>query len=205
MAFEIKKFTSVNAQGYGEGLMNEWKYVTTDPETALGVGDYFKDVQKSLAVGDLIRVYFFSPDSGNGSYYQRSKVFCVRMSDGEGDHVAALGTSALDGQGVLKNISGGDAGTIPMSADYTVTAAYAILSGGVDSVGDANGITVKNGSTLLFSGSITSGTANGTVLALTKNGSASAASFKAASFAIANDGGAASAHGTVTVVLVSTL
>jgi hypothetical protein len=60
MAFEINKFTSVNAQGYGEGLMNEWKYVTTDPEAALGVGDYFKDVQKSLAVGDLIRVYFFS-------------------------------------------------------------------------------------------------------------------------------------------------
>jgi hypothetical protein len=205
MAFDIKKFTSVNAQGYGEELMNEWKYVTTDPEAALAVGDYFKDVQKSLAVGDLIRVYFFSPDSGNGSYYQRKKVFCVRMSDSEGEHVAVLGTSGLDGQGVLKNINGGDASSIVMSSDYTLTAAYAILSGGVDSVGDANAITVKNGSTLLFSGSIDSTTGDGTVLALTKNGSASAGSFKAASFAIASDGGAAEAHGTVTVVLVSTL
>ncbi|MDR0741952.1 MAG: hypothetical protein LBE98_00610 [Puniceicoccales bacterium] len=70
MAFDIKKFISVNAQGYGEGIMNEWKYVTTDPEAALGVGDYFKTVQKSLAVGDLIRVYFFSPDSGNGKWYR---------------------------------------------------------------------------------------------------------------------------------------
>lgn len=205
MAFEIKKFTSVNAQLYGEGLMNEWKYVTTDPEGALGVGDYFKDVQKSLAVGDLIRVYFFSPDSGNGSYYQRNKIFCVRMSDSEGEHVAALGTSALDGQGVLKNINGGDAGTIPMGADYTLTAAYGILNGGVDSVGDENTISVKNGSTLLFSGAIDSSISDGAVISLTKNGSASAGSFKAASFAIANDGGAAEAHGTVTVVLVSTI
>jgi hypothetical protein len=106
---------------------------------------------------------------------------------------------------VLKNVNGGDAGTIPMGADYTLTAAYAILSGGVDSVGDSNGITVKNGSTTLFSGSIDSTTADGAVIALTKNGSASAASFKAASFAILNDGGAAVAHGTVTVVLVSTI
>jgi hypothetical protein len=205
MAFDIKKFTSVNAQLYGEGIMNEWKYVTTDPEGALGVGDYFKAVQKSLAVGDLIRVYFFSPDSGNGSYYQRNKIFCVRMSDGEGEHVAALGTSSLDGQGVLKNINGGDAGTIPMAADHTLSGAYAILSGGVDSSGDENTISVKNGTTLLFSGSVDSTTADGAVISLTKNGSASAGSFKAASFAIANDGGAAEAHGTVTVVLVSTI
>jgi hypothetical protein len=182
MAFNIEKFTSVNGQGYGEGLMNEWKYVTTDPESAVMVGDYFNDVQKSLALGDLIRVYYFSPDGGNGSYYQRNKVFCIRMKDGEGNHVAALPTSALDGQGMLKNINGGDAGTIAMSADYTVTAAYAIVSGGVDSSGDSNTISVKNGSTVLFSGSIDNGVVDGTVLTLTKNGSASAGSFKASPF-----------------------
>jgi hypothetical protein len=103
---------------------------------------------------------------------------------------------------LLKNTNGGDAGVIVMSADYAVTAAYAIMSGGVDSDGDTNTITVKNGTITLFTAIMTNGTADGAVIGMTKNGSASAESFQASSFAIANDGAAAIAHGTVTIVLV---
>jgi hypothetical protein len=104
--------------------------------------------------------------------------------------------------GVVKNIPAGDAATITMATGVTVHAAYAILSGKVDSSGDSNVITVKNGATTLFSATINGDTADGSVLAMEKSGAA-AEHFDASEFGIENDGAAALAHGMVTVILLS--
>ena len=196
--FKRENFTSYNGQNRGDELINEWKYVTSDGVADVISADYFKDVQQLLAVGDIIHVYVVAAEevSGGASWYRMSYDVCVRSSE-EG-HVAALPIGELSGQGVLVNGTSGNTGTIGMGVGYTLYAAYCILSGKVSS--GSNAIAVKNGSTTLYSGSVTAATGDGAVIALTKNGSASAALFDAASFGI-SAGGAAAAAGTITVVL----
>jgi hypothetical protein len=201
--FNRKSFTSFNGQLFGSALINDWKYVTTDNAAVLSSADYFSEVQPLLSVGDVIHAYHVSTDQdGNAtSFVTDIGTLIVRTSDREGCHVAVLPKHDLDGQGVLKNSNVGDNITIAMSAAHTLTEAYCILSGAVDSDGDETTITVSNGATLLFSATMDNTIANGAAIKMTKNASASAASFSAASFAVSTDGGAANAHGTITVVL----
>jgi hypothetical protein len=205
MAFNREKFTSSLTQQYGKGMINEWRYITSDSGDAVASSDYFTDVQKSLAVGDIIETYYVQEDGdGNDtSFFRTRNLFCVRMSDDESGHIVALPISQLDGMGILKNTNGGDDGTIPMSDAHTVTKAYAILCGKVDSDGDSNTITVKNGATTLFTATIDGNTESGSLIAMEKNVDADEDLFSAESFDIENDGDANLAHGTVTVVLSS--
>jgi hypothetical protein len=203
MAFDRNKFLSVNGQPGGITTLNEWKYVTADGVDEMATADYFRDVQGSLAVGDIIHTFFIAEPAAGATtnWFRKKGTLCVRMSDSAGNHVSALPTSTLDGMGVVRNIPAGDASTIVMAAGLTVHTAYAILSGKVDSAGTNNVITVKNGATTLFSATINGNTADGSVLPMAK--SAAAALFDAPEFGIQNSGAAAHAHGIVTIVLLS--
>jgi hypothetical protein len=86
-----------------------------------------------------------------------------------------------------------------MNAGYTVSEAYCVLDGYVRT--GVNNITVANGATTVFSGTIAAGSVLGSVVALAKNTSASADKFSAASFSVNNSGSATDAGGTVVVVL----
>jgi hypothetical protein len=204
MAFNRNKFLSVNGQPGGITTLNEWKYVTADGVDEMATADYFRDVQGSLAVGDLIHTFLIAepPAGSNANWFCGKTMLCVRMSDSSGGHVAALPVSTLDGMGVVKNIPAGDATTIAMATGLTIYAAYAILTGGVDSAGGSNVITVKNGATTLFSATIDGNTADGSVIPMVKS-AAAAALFDANEFGVENSGAAAQAHGIVTVVLLS--
>jgi hypothetical protein len=204
--FNRKSFTSFNGQLFGSALINDWKYVTTDNAAALSAADYFSEVQPLLAVGDVIHAYHVSSDQdGNGTKFVTAiGTFIVRTSDREGSHVATLPKHDLDGHGVLANGNVGDNTTIAMSTAHTLTEAHCILSGAVDSAGDGATVTVSNGETLLFSATINNTIANGAVIKMAKDGDAEADDFSAASFAVSTDGGAANAHGIITVVLDAT-
>jgi hypothetical protein len=196
--FNRRNFTSYNGQERGSELLNEWKYVTSDGGGAVTGADYFKDVQKLLAVGDIIRVHVIAPEenSGEASYYCTSYDLCVRTW--VAGHVCALPISVLGGQCELNNGTSGIVGTILMNTGYIVNSAYCILNGKVGS--GSNTVTVKNGATVLYSGVLSAASADGSVITMEKNGSAGAALFDAAAFGISSSG-ATEASGSITVVL----
>jgi hypothetical protein len=164
MAFNRNKFLSVNGQPSGVSTLNEWKYITVDGIGELTSADYFRDVQRSLAVGDIIHLFSVAdPTIGaDGNRLRKTATLCVRMSDYVGNRVAALPLSPLDGMGVVKNTPFGDATAIAMEAGFTVHSAHAILSETV--ADDGNTIAVKNGETVLFSATVGEGTADGHLL-----------------------------------------
>jgi hypothetical protein len=199
--FKRNNFISYNGQPRGSELINEWKYVSIDGIEALTSADYFSEVVGLLSVGDIIHVFFIedSSVSGGATHYRATTDLCVRVS--AGGHVAVLPTAVMCGQCTIGNGGGASSGNIAMLVSSTIEDAYCVLSGGVDSDGDTNTVAVKNGSTVLYSATVTDSTADGEILAMAKNGSASAALFTADSFSVANSGEATQAHGTVTVVI----
>jgi hypothetical protein len=201
--FNVRNFISYNGQIRGDELINEWKYVTSEDPDELIVADYFAAVGRLLSVGDIIHVYRVSDEvtSGGAMWYRRSYDMCVRArTDG---HVSALPVSELTGQGELENGTSGSASTIEIGTGYSVGVAYCILSGAV--LIGSNTVTVKNGSTVLFTGVLEEGSGAGSVIMMAKNGSAGAGKFDAAVFSIECDGVASAAVGSITVVLNATV
>jgi hypothetical protein len=195
--FDRRNFISYNGQNRGSELANEWRYVTGDSEGDVAGADYFADVQKLLTVGDSIRVQFIGTLGSGDVYYRSFAALTVALSkDG---HIVALPVGGLNGECELDNGNAGSAGAIEMNAGYTVSDAYCVLDGHV--AAGTNVITVKNDATTLFTGSLVSGSAIGTVVKLTKNGAAAADEFAAVSFSVTNSGAATDASGRAIVVL----
>jgi hypothetical protein len=195
--FDRRNFISYNGQNRGSELANEWRYVTGDSGEDVTGADYFADVQKLLTVGDSIRVQFMGTLEGGDVYYRSFATLTVALS--KYGHIVALPVGVLNGACELDNGNAGSAGVIEMNAGYTVGDAYCVLDGEV--LAGTNVITVKNGTTTLFTGSFVAGSVVGTVVKLAKNGSAAADKFAAASFSVTNSGAATDASGRATVVL----
>jgi hypothetical protein len=85
--FNRKNFINYNGQNRGSELINEWKYVSEDGLSEVMAADYFKDVQKLLSTGDIIRVYLVSQRASEETYYRAS--VDLRLSS-ESGHVNAL-------------------------------------------------------------------------------------------------------------------
>jgi hypothetical protein len=164
---------------------------------AITGANYFAEVQSLLAVGDTIRVQLMEKfGSGNASYRSIVILSVVLGQDGQ---VVALPIAGLCGQCELANGSARSSDVINIDGVDTVGDAYCVLDGNV--LAGTNVITVKNSTTTVFSGSLIVGSGVGTIVALTKNGSASADKFAAASFSVSFSGAATDASGHAIVVL----
>jgi hypothetical protein len=195
--FDRRNFISSNGQIRGSELANEWRYVSEDAADTIAAADYFAPVQSLLAVGDTIRVQLMEKFGSGHAYYRSIVVLSVVLS--ENGHVVAVPIAGLCGQCELTNGSVGSSGVINMDAGYTVGEAYCVLDGEV--LAGTNVITVKNGTTTLFTGSLVAGSGVGTIVPLAKNGSAAADKFAAASFSVTNSGAATDASGLAIVQL----
>ena len=214
MSFNKTNFISVNGQPRGSELINDWKYVTSGSLSTLTAADYFVDIVDTLKVGDIIQVYYIQSgdehlcqdaDSSPAQLYTTTDRLIVRLCNNKSRHVAALPVGISSAEVFLNNVNAGDATTITIPEGEKLADAYCILNGKVDSADSTNTVTIKNGATTLFTGEITTATADGAVIKMTKSQvelqEGAPDPFAATEFSVENNGLAALAHGKIAVVV----